>query len=191
MEPAAPFPLHEPPTSSSDRRPESKKTMADKYNRADGLRDHASGAGPIRLLVVDRQPAVRRGLKMRLALEEDLEVVGEAGDADGAIPLARALRPDVILLDIEMPGGIANSEALRAAPRSAVVVLTLRDDSATRERAREAGAAAFVAKRRTEGILLAAIRGVALANAKRRLHGRAPVSREEEHTDAMRNRRGA
>ena len=166
--------------------------MADKYNRADRLRDHASGVGPIRLLVVDRQPAIRRGLKMRLGLEEDLEVVGEAGDAGGAFPLARALRPDVILLDIEMPGGIALTEALRAAaPHSAVVVLTLRDDAATREQARAAGAMAFVAKHRTEGILLASIRGVALANAKRRRHGRAPVSREKEHTDAMRDRRGA
>ncbi|MDQ5810801.1 MAG: hypothetical protein M3358_08630, partial [Actinomycetota bacterium] len=62
--------------------------MADKYNRAHRLRDHASGVGPLRLLVVDRQPAIRRGLKMRLGLEEDLEVVGEAGDADGAFPLA-------------------------------------------------------------------------------------------------------
>ena len=69
--------------------------------------------------------------------------------------------------------------------------LTLRDVAATWEQARVAGAMAFVAKHRTEGILLASIRGVALANAKRRRHGRAPVSREEEHTDAMRDRRGA
>ena len=166
--------------------------MADKYNRAHRLRDHASGVGPLRLLAEDRQPAIRRGLKMSLGLEEALEVVSEAGAADGAFPLARALRPDVILLDIEMPGGIALTEALRAAaPHSAVVVLTLRDDAATWEQARAAGAMAFVAKHRTEGIFLASIRGVALANAKRRRRGRAPVSREEEHTDAMRDRRGA
>jgi CheY-like chemotaxis protein len=148
--------LHESPTASSDGRPESKKTMADKYIRADGLRDHASGAGPIRLLVVDCQPAVRRGLKMRLGLEEDLEVVGEAGDADGAIPLARALRPDVVLSDVGMPGGIATTEALRAAPHGAVVVFTLCDDSAARERAGEAGVAAFVVRRWSRGVLLAA-----------------------------------
>lgn len=165
--------------------------MADKYNRADGLRDHASGAGPIRLLVVDCQPAVRRGLETRLGLEEDLEVVGEAGDADGAIPLARALRPGMILSDVGMPGGIATTEAPRTAPHGAVVVFTLRDDSATRERAREAGAAAFVAKRRTEGMLLAEIRRVVLANAKRRRHGRAPASGEEGQGDAVRERRGS
>ncbi len=122
------------------------------------------GTKPIRLLLVDDQPAVRRGLRMRFALEEDLEVVGEAGDAIEAMLLARTLRPDVILMDVEMPGmsGIAATESLRAAAAlSAVVVFTLRDDAATRERARAAGAAAFVAKHRTEEVLLAAIREVA------------------------------
>jgi DNA-binding NarL/FixJ family response regulator len=122
------------------------------------------GAIPIRLLLVDCKPAVRRGLKMRFALEEDLVVVGEAGDATEAISLARALRPEVILMEAEMPGvsGIEATEKLRgAAPQSAVVIFTLRDDAATQERARAAGAAAFVAKHRTEGALLATIREVA------------------------------
>ena len=121
-------------------------------------------ARPIRLLLVDCQPVVRRGLRMRLALEEDLVVVGEAGDATEAISLARTLRPDVILMEVELPGasGIEATEKLRgAAPHSAVVFFTLRDDAATQERARAAGATAFVAKHRTEGALLATIRGVA------------------------------
>jgi two-component system, NarL family, nitrate/nitrite response regulator NarL len=125
---------------------------------------NAPGNRPIRLLLVDRQPAVRRGLRMRFALEEDLEVVGEAGDAAEAISLAGALRPDVVLMDVETPGngGILAIERLRTvAPRSAVVVFTLRDDAATRDQARGAGAAAFVAKHQTEEVLLAAIRGAA------------------------------
>jgi DNA-binding NarL/FixJ family response regulator len=124
---------------------------------------NAPGAGPIRLLLVDCQPSVRRGLKMRLALEPDLEVVGEACDATEAISVARAPCPDVILMDVELPGvsGIAATETLRTAtPHSAVVILTLRDDAATSARARTAGAAAFVAKHQTEETLLAAIRGV-------------------------------
>jgi len=155
---------------------------------------NAPGTGPTRLLVVDGQPAVRRGLKLRLALEEDLEVVGEAGDAAEAIPLARALHPDVILMDIEIPGmsGLEAIERLRAAaPHSAVVIFTLRDDAATRERARGAGAAAFVGKHRTEEMLLAAIRGAAGPRAKQGRHERAAAGREEELTDDKRDRRDA
>lgn len=143
------------------------------------------GTRPIRLLLVDYQQAVRRGLKMRLALEEDLEVVGEAGDATEAISLARALRPDVIVMDVEMPGvsGIEATQRLSAvAPRSAVVIFTLRDDAATQEQARAAGAA-FVAKHRTEETLLAAIRGVAVPHGEQGRHD------EKEQIDAKRDHR--
>jgi DNA-binding NarL/FixJ family response regulator len=144
-----------------------------------------AGTGTIRLMLVDSQQAVRRGLKMRLALEEDLEVVGEAGDAAEALPLARTLRPHVIVIDIEMPGmgGIETIERLRAAvPRGAVVIFTLRDDAATQEQALAVGAAAFVAKHRTEEALLAAIREVAAPYGEQR---------EEAHQDAARDRRGS
>ena len=101
---------------------------------------------------------------MRFALELDLEVVGEAGVATEAISLAQTLRPDVVLMDVDMSGidGILTIAMLRqVAPHSSVVIFTLRDDAATQEQARAAGAEAFVAKHRTEELLLAAIRGVA------------------------------
>ncbi len=129
----------------------------------------------IRLLLVDDRPAVRRGLRIWLALEPNMEVVGEAGDGAEAISLARALHPDVVLMDVEMPGmdGISATAALRqVVPHSAVVILTLYDDAATRTRAQEAGAAAFVAKHRMEETLLAEIRRVAMAHEKQRRHER-------------------
>ena len=118
-------------------------------------------------MLVDDRPTVRRGLRIWLALESELEVVGEAGSGSEAISLARALRPDVVLMDVIMPGmdGISATAALRSvAPRSAVVILTLRDDAATRARALEVGAAAFVAKHRMEETLLAEIRRAAMAH---------------------------
>jgi DNA-binding NarL/FixJ family response regulator len=150
---------------------------------------NAPGIRPIRLLLVDYQQVVRRGLKMRLALEEDLEVVGDTGDAREAISLARALRPDVVLTDIEMPGmsGIEITERLRVvAPQSAVVIFTLRDDAATQEWAWAAGAAAFVAKHRTEETLLSAIRRAAVIHGKQGRHGPASASSEEGHGDDKR-----
>ena len=142
---------------------------------------NGAGTRTIRLLLVDDRSAVRTGLKIWLSLEPDLEVVGEASDGAEAISLARALRPDVILMDVEMPGmdGISATAALHsAAPQSAVVILTLYDDTATRTLAREAGAAAFVAKHQMEETLLAEVRRVAMAHEKQRQHER-PVERHE------------
>ncbi len=118
----------------------------------------------IRLLLVDDQPQVRRGLVMRLALESDVEVVGECGDAESAIELARSLRPDVVIMDVELPGmsGIDATRSLHTAlPGTAIVMLSLHDDNETVARAKAAGAAHFVAKHRMEGPLLAAIRDAA------------------------------
>jgi len=135
----------------------------------------------IRLLLVDDQPAIRRGLRIWLALDPKIEVVGEASDGAEAITLARALRPDVVLMDVEMPGmdGISATAALRSVvPQSAVVILTLYDDAATRTLAREAGAAAFVAKHQMEETLLAEVRRVAMAHEKHRRRER-PVEHHE------------
>ena len=106
---------------------------------------------------------------MRFALEPDLEVVGEAGGVAETISLARALHPDVVLIDVEMPGvsGMAAIATLRrVASHSTVVIFTLYDDAAMRARAWEAGATAFVAKHQTEETLLAAIRRAAVEHEK-------------------------
>jgi DNA-binding NarL/FixJ family response regulator len=118
----------------------------------------------IRVLLVDDQPVVRRGLRVRFQLEPDMQVVGEASTGREALTLAQTLTPDVVLLDIEMPDmdGIEATTALLAVvPQSAVVILSIHTDRQTRMRARAAGAVAFVEKRGTTDTLLSAIRQAA------------------------------
>jgi DNA-binding NarL/FixJ family response regulator len=124
----------------------------------------------IRVLLVDDQPVVRRGLRVRFHLEPDLQVVGEASTGSEALTLAQTLTPDVVLMDIEMPemDGIEATAALRrVVPQSAVVILSIHDDTQTRGRAQEALAVAFVEKRGATDSLLAAIRQAAGQAGKR------------------------
>ena len=118
----------------------------------------------IRLLLVDDQPAVRRGLEIRLHMEPDIQIVGEASTGREALSMVQALSPDVVLMDIEMPemDGIEATAALRMADsKSRVVILSIHDDMQTQARARAAGAVAFVEKRGATDSLLAAIRQAA------------------------------
>ncbi len=118
----------------------------------------------IKLLLVDDQPIVRQGLRMRLMLEPDITVVGEASSGEQALVLVESLAPDIVLMDVEMPAmdGIAATAAMRTSTsQSAVVMLSIHDDVHTRARARAAGAAAFVEKSGTLEVLLATIRQTA------------------------------
>ena len=119
----------------------------------------------IRLLLVDDQPAVLQGLRMRLELERDFMVAGEAGDGQSAVGLAITQSPDVVVLDLDMPGmgGLATAVALRSlAPSAAVVILSIHDEIAARDRALAVGATAFVEKTGEIELLLEAIRRAAL-----------------------------
>jgi two-component system, NarL family, response regulator DesR len=104
---------------------------------------------PIRLLLADDQALVRGALATLLALEQDLEVVAEVGRGDEVVEAARRSRPDVALLDVEMPGldGIAATRALRAAlPSCRVLVVTTFGRPGYLRRALEAGASGFLVK---------------------------------------------
>ena len=105
----------------------------------------------IRLLIVDDQELVRTGFRLFLETQDDLEVVGEAGDGAEAIERARELRPDVILMDIRMPGmdGVEATGRLTAAgiePPPRVLVLTTFDLDEYVFGALRAGAAGFLLK---------------------------------------------
>ena len=103
----------------------------------------------IRVLLADNDPMVRRGLRMGLALEQDIEVVGEAGSGPEVLCMTQALIPDVVIMGVElscMDGIEATRQLAILVPRAAVVVLSIHDDPATRAQAQAAGAAVFVGK---------------------------------------------
>lgn len=119
----------------------------------------------IRLLIADDQAVVRAGLSVILGAEPDIEVVGEAIDGADAVRLAKERRPDLICMDIRMPGtdGIAATRTITADPEldADVLILTTFDVDADVFAALEAGAAGFLLKGADEATLLAAIRSVA------------------------------
>jgi len=115
----------------------------------------------IKLLLVDDQTIVRQGLRRRLLLEPDISVVGEASSGEQALELVQALDPDIVLMDVEMPGmdGITATATMHDhASQCTVVMLSIHDDIHTRTQALAAGAAAFVEKRGAVEVLLATIR---------------------------------
>ena len=118
----------------------------------------------IRVLLVDDQSLVRMGFRMILEAETDITVVGEAGDGAAAVSMAAALRPDVVLMDVRMPGvdGIDATAAITAAGGPAkVLILTTYDLDRYVYAGLRAGASGFLLKDAPPADLLAAIRTVA------------------------------
>jgi DNA-binding NarL/FixJ family response regulator len=120
-------------------------------------------AGVIRVLIADDHPVVRQGLRTFLGIQDDIEVVGEAGDGATVVSLAESLRPDIVLLDLKMPGadGLAALGELRARGVAArVLVLTSVTDRGTVLPAVQAGAAGYLYKDVDPQALVQAIRAV-------------------------------
>jgi two-component system response regulator NreC len=121
----------------------------------------------IRLLLVDDHDVVRVGLKTYLQTQEGLQVVGEARNGQEAIERARELRPDVILMDITMPGmdGMEATRRLRCeCPECLVLALTVHDDKQYFSQMLVAGASGYITKQAAADDLVAAIRTVAAGN---------------------------
>jgi two-component system response regulator NreC len=118
----------------------------------------------IRIVIVDDHAVVRSGLKLLLDGQEDLEVVGEAGDARTAVFEVRAQKPDVVLMDVVMPSGSgieATPAVLKEAPDAKVLILSMQDDPAYVREGFAAGASGYVLKEAADAELVAAVREVA------------------------------
>ncbi len=121
----------------------------------------------VRVALCDDHGVVRSGLRRILAAEPDLEVVGEAGTISEAVALAAAERPDVFVMDLNLPDGsgiTATATVRKVSPATRVLVLTVHDDVAYLRRAFDAGADGYVLKEAADVELVHAVRQVASGN---------------------------
>ena len=128
----------------------------------------ADEPGAIRVLVADDHRLFRDGVRALLSVSADLEVVGEAADAPSTVELAARLQPDVILMDLQMPGGgglAATADVAVAAPQAAVLVLTMFQDDESVFAAVRAGARGYLLKDADPADLVRAVRSAARGEA--------------------------
>jgi DNA-binding NarL/FixJ family response regulator len=127
-----------------------------------------TGDGPTTVLLVDDHPLVRQGLQAVLSTVDDITVVGEASDGRAAVELAAELEPDVIIMDLQLPGlhGIdATREIVAARPGTAVLVLTMFEDDDMVFSAVSAGAAGYLLKGAAGADIVTAVRAAAAGQA--------------------------
>ena len=115
----------------------------------------------IRIVLADDHAVVRSGLRLLLDAEEGLEVVAEAGEMDKAQRMVRAHRPEVLVLDLNMPGAASLPAIPELAEQTAVVVLTMQNDPAFARQALQSGAKAYVLKEAADAELVQAVRAAA------------------------------
>jgi two-component system response regulator NreC len=128
------------------------------------MESSAPGTRPIRIVLADDHAVVRRGLELLLDAEPDFEVVASVGDVDAAVRTTRGHKPDVLILDLNMPGG-SSLEAIprirSSSPETQIAVLTMQDEPAFARQALGAGALAYVLKEAADDELVTAVRRAA------------------------------
>jgi two-component system response regulator NreC len=121
-------------------------------------------ADTVRIVLADDHAVVRRGLELLLNAEDDFEVVASTGDVESAIRTTRGYKPDVLVLDLNMPGGSsleAIPQILAASPQTRIAVLTMQNEPAFARQALGAGAMAYVLKEAADDELVEAVRRAA------------------------------
>jgi two-component system response regulator NreC len=121
----------------------------------------------IKLVLVDDHQVVRAGLRMLFQAEDDMEIVGEVGSGEEALQVVRELKPDVVLMDLALPGmsGIEATRHIKEAnPNTAVLALTMHEDEQYFFEMLQAGASGYVPKRAAPDDLISAIRVVSQGN---------------------------
>ena len=121
------------------------------------------GRPPVRVLIADDHPIVREGLRRLLSLEDDVEIVGEAGDGEATVALIEKLDPDIVLLDLRMPGldGFGTMQRLqRLGKKTRVIVLTASEDKNEFVQAMKLGCSGIVLKQTAADLVIKSIRKV-------------------------------
>lgn len=126
-----------------------------------GAADMVVAVEPIRLVIADDHPVVRAGLRLLLEAEEEFHVLAEAGEIDTTRRMVAAHRPDVLVLDLNMPGSASLPAIPELAEQTAIVVLTMQNDPAFARKALQAGARGYVLKEAADAELVQAVRAAA------------------------------